>query len=191
MFQFIKNKLKFSKICKIQFRQQIIFVALDGGKYILGDENWDVKPKKARNFNVNFEVLDNAKVLKVIFLIDEQKYSFCVDTREECGTYFMNFLEAFHCFNNWESLVYVSSTDKPKDYLCITNSQPSEPDFLRLIMLINDNDNTEIIDTYIDIKLFISEFIIPLTECEPFKQYIEQAQLLLKYSPKKVKMPLY
>jgi len=49
MFQFIKNKLKFNKICKIQFNQQVIFIALDSGKYILEDGNWKVKPKKAGN----------------------------------------------------------------------------------------------------------------------------------------------
>ena len=192
MFNFFKNIIKFKKIKKRQFNQQVIFIAHDAGKYFIfsEEERWKHLPSKTKNFKVDFEVSDDHKILKVNMHIDNKTYTLNVDTKTESATYFANFLESIWCFKDWDSLVYVSSTSNTNDFLCLTNIDKSTL-IQRLMIMLDVKDKKEIIDICVDAQLFAKEFIQPLRECEPFKSVIEQAILLENYSPKKVRMPIY
>ena len=191
MFKFIKNKIKFHKIEKRQFSQHVIFMAQTAGEYFLfsEEERWKHLPPKTENFKVNFEVTGDSRILKIILDIDNNKYVLNIDTKTESAVYFINFLESFWCFKNWDSLVYVSSTDNTNDFLCLRNVE-ADTFTQRLAIMLDANGEKKIVDICIDAQLFAQEFIYPLYECEPFAKFIKEAQLLEKYSPKKVKMTL-
>ena len=192
MFKFIENIIKFKKIEKRQFNQQVIFMALDAGKYFIfsEEERWKHIPPKTKNFKVDFEVSDDHKILKINMHMDEKTYTLNINTETESATYFANFLESIWCFKDWDSLVYVSSTDNTSDFLCLTNVEKSTLS-QRLMVMLDAKGKKEIVDICVDAQLFAKEFIQPLRECEPFKSVIEKAILLENYSPKKVRMPIY
>lgn len=52
MFKLIKNIIKFKKIEKMQFNQQVIFMALDAGKYFIfsDEQRWKHLPPKNEGF---------------------------------------------------------------------------------------------------------------------------------------------
>ena len=166
-------------------------MALEAGEYFLFSEEerwWKYLPPKTENFKVDFEVSDDHKILKINLHIDDKIYTLNIDTNTESAAYFANFLESIWCFKDWDSLVYVSSTDNVNDFLCLRNVEPKTLT-QRLAIMVDAKDKKEIVDVCIDTQLFAKEFINPLRECEPFKSIIEKAILLEKYSPKKVKMP--
>ncbi len=187
MFDFITKRLKFKRIVNRQFNQHVIFIALEAGEYFMSDR-WNQIPEVTNNFKVEFKVLNDSKILQIIILIDEQRYILNINTETESAAYFTNFLESICCFKTWDSLVYVSSTDKPKDFLCINLVEPL---IFRVMALIDNPDNPQYIDICVDAKLFCSELISPLFECKPFSKYIAEAKLLEKYSPNKVLLPIH
>ena len=190
MFKFIENIIKFKEIKKRQFNQHVIFMALEAGEYFLfsEEERWKHLPPKTKNFKVDFEVSDDNKILKINLHIDDKIYTLNIDTNTESAVYFANFLESIWCFKDWDSLVYVSSTDNVNDFLCLQNVEPSTLT-QRLAIMIDAKGKREIVDICIDAELFSKEFIFSLCECEPFDKIIKEATKLEKYSPKKVKMP--
>ena len=192
MFKFIDNKIKFIKIERRQFNQHVIFMALDAGEYFLWSEKerWKHLPPKTENFKVNFDTSDNHEILIINLNIDDKKYILNINTKTESCPYFANFLESIWCFKNWDSLCYVSSTDNVSDFLCLQNVDPKTLT-QRLAIMIDAHGKREIIDICIDAQLFAKEFIYPLCECEPFDKIIKDATKLEKYSPKKVRMPLF
>jgi len=191
MFKLIKNIIKFKKIEKRQFRQHVIFMVFDAGQYFLfsEEERWKYLPPKTDNFKVDFEVSNDHKILKINLHIDNKDYIFNINTETESATYFANFLESIWCFKDWESLVYVSSTENVEDFLCLRNVDPKTLT-QRLAIMIDAKDKKEIVDICVDAELFSKEFIQPLCDCDPFAKIIEDAIKLEKYSPKKVRMPL-
>ena len=192
MFKFISNIIKFKKIEKRQFNQQVIFMALEAGKYFIfsDEQRWQHKPPKTEDFKVDFEVSDDHKILKINLNINGNKHTLNIDTKTESATYFANFLESIWCFKDWDSLVYVSSTNDASDFLCLNNVEKSTLT-QRLMIMLDTKGKKEIVDVCIDAQLFAKEFIQPLRDCEPFNKAIGEAILLEKYSPKKVKMPIY
>ena len=191
MFKFIENIIKFKKIEKRQFNQHVIFMALDAGEYFLfsKEQRWENLPPKTENFKVDYEVSNNHKILKINMHINDKTYTLNINTETESATYFANFLESIWCFKDWESLVYVSSTDNVSDFLCLRNVD-SKTLTQRLAIMIDAKGKKEIVDICIDAQLFAKEFIQPMWDCDPFSKVIEEAAKLEKYSPRKVKMPL-
>lgn len=187
MFGFIKNKLKFNKIVKMQFNQQIIFSALEGGEYIMSDL-YAQKPPLTENFNVSFGIGEDKRSLQVLFTIDDKEYPLNIDTSTESFTFFVNFLEAICSFKSWKTLVYVSSTDNVNDFFYIKNIDSSR---LRLIALLNVKGEAQRVDICIDPQMFLSEFVTPFrTEIKPFDKILQEAAVLEKYSPEKISLPL-
>ena len=129
-------------------------------------------------------------LLKINMHINDKTYTLNINTETESATYFANFLESIWCFKNWDSLVYVSSTDNVDDFLCLRNVDPKTLT-QRLSIMIDAKGKKEIVDICIDLELFSKEFIQPLWDCDPFAKIIEDATNLEKYSPKKVRMPLF
>ena len=187
MFDFITKRIKLKNIINRQFNQQVIFIAQEAGEYFISDR-WKKIPEITKDFKVEFEVSNDSKILQINMFIDGQKYILNINTKTESAVYFVNFLESICSFKTWDSLVYVSSIDNTKDFLCINFVEPL---IFRIMALIDNPDNPKYIDICVDAKLFCSEFISPLFECEPFSKYIAQARLLEKYSPKKVQLLIH
>lgn len=187
MFDFIKKKFKFNKIVKMQFNQQIIFLAQEGGNYMVSDA-YKQLPAHTENFNVSYEFIKDETILRVVLNVDDETYCLDINIETESFLYFLNFLEAICCFETWRSLVYVSSTDNVNDFLYVKNIDDSK---MRIIALLNVNGEQKTLDKCIDTKAFISEFVYPfIKDIGPFNEYLKEAQELAKYSPKKINLPL-
>lgn len=59
------------------------------------------------------------------------------------------------------------------------------------MIVLDAKSKKKIVDVCIDAKLLSKELIQPLRDCELFSKVIDEAILLEKYSPKKVRMPIY
>lgn len=186
MFKFISDRIKFKKIVDMQFRQHIIFIAHDiAMDYI--EKEMDTVPNPAKKFEVSFNVSDNKEVLGIVFNIDDNEYHLDINTKTESAPYFINVLEAIYSFKLWDSLVYVSATDKPNDFIHINFS----PTYFRIIGVLGANDKPKYIDTRIKGIEILDKLVVPLVDCEPFGKYMLNAKKLYHCSPKKVKMPLF
>lgn len=180
MFNFIKNKLKLKKIEKTQFRQWVIFIALNGGDYLENDE-LQKTPEKAKSFNATFGVSNGNETLRVYFIVNHEEYYFDINNKSESASYFINFLECTQCLKDLKNIVYVSSINDTKDFLYITeiNAETLK------IMLLSADKNKECLYFCIDKEEFFSKFIAPLAQCAPFDKYMQEAKKLYKYSSKK------
>lgn len=186
MFKFITNRIKFNKIVKRQFNQHIIFIAHDIAMDYF-EKVMSAKPNITNKFEVNFEVSENKEVLIILLNIDDNRYELHINTKAESASYFINILEAIYSFKSWDSLVYVSATENPNDYIHISFS----PTYFRFIAVLNAHGEPKYIDTLIEGIDIIDKLVVPLIECEPFGKYMLEAKKLHKYSPKKVKLPLW
>lgn len=186
MIKFITDRIKFKKIVDMQFRQQIIFIAHDVAMDFF-EKAMEVVPNPASKFEVSFEVSDNKEVLGIILNIDDNQYRLDINTKTENAPYFINVLESIYSFKSWDSLVYVSSTDKPNDFIHINFS----PTYFRIIAVLGANDEPKYIDTRIEGIEILDKLIVPLVDCAPFGEYMLNAKKLYHCSPKKVKMPLF
>lgn len=186
MFEFITNRIKFNKICERQFNQHSIFIAHDIAMDYF-EKSIKTKPNITNKFEVSFEVSDNKEVLIIILNIDDNTYRLCINTKTENAPYFINLLESIYCFKSWDSLVYVSATNNPNDFIYIIFSQK----YFRIIGILNAHEEPQYIDTLIDGADIIEKLVVPLVDCEPFGKYMMDAKKLHKYSPAKVKMPLW
>ena len=185
MFRFIKDKIKFNKIKKVQFEQHIIFTALEPDGYFVS-ERLEQIPEKANDFNVYFKISDNCENLRINFEINNELYFMDINIKTENVLYFINFLESIYCFNSCDSLVYVSSNNNPNDFFCIKTVDPLT---LRIMAILNVHNDMKIIDICIDKQDFENKFLVYFANCTPFDIHINAAKLLKKYSPKIIAMP--
>ena len=185
MFKFISDRIKFKKIVDMQFRQHVIFLAHDIAMDYF-EKEINTVPNPAKKFEVSFNVSDNKEVLGIVLNIDDNEYHLDINTKTETAPYFINVLEAIYSFKSWDSLVYVSSTDKPNDFLYIRFS----PTYFRIFGILNANSEPQYLDTLIKGIEILDKLVAPLIDCEPFGKYMLNAKKLYHCSPKKVEMPL-
>lgn len=186
MFGFIKNLIKIRQIYKTQFRQQVIFLALEAGEHFIC-EHWAEKPDLAKTFCTTIEpIIDNNK-LELSIKVNDEIFPLIIDSQNESIIYFTNFLETIWCFKNCKSYVYVSSTDNVNSFFCI---KKVSDDIYRIMAIIDAQENKRILDTCVYKDCFEEQFLKPLENIEPFSKVKQNSSQLKKHSPKIIKLPI-